>query len=251
MTASTPGAGHGPRAVLGDDELPAGGIERSDRVVDGDLHLTGRGSCGSGGRVDRAVTDQEQGPAGRDPGRQPLHHLRHRPRHVDVQAGDEVVVARLRGPGREIALDPVDALGDVRPDGLGRRPGMSQGGRGEIDRGDLPSARGEPDRDGPVTTARVMGDTRTQVLDRFGQMGVRQAFRDCIPVLAQGLRPALFPEVPIERRGHNAASAGRSTSAVTMSPRSAPANSPMPHQRRDRPDHRVERSAAEGSSRSW
>jgi hypothetical protein len=197
------GAGHSARAVLGDDELPAGGVERSDRLVDGDLHLTGRGSCGSGGRVDRAVTDQEQGPAERDPRRHPFHHLLHRPRHVDVQAGDEVVVARLWGPGREIALDPGDALGDVRPDGLGRRPGMSQGGRGEVDRGDLPSARGEPERVGPVTTARVEGDTGTQVPDCLGQMGVRRALRDCVPVLTQGLRPAFLPEVPVERRGHD------------------------------------------------
>ncbi len=54
------GAGHGTWAVVGDDGLSAGGIACSDRLIDGDLHLTGRESCGSGGRVDRAVADQEQ-----------------------------------------------------------------------------------------------------------------------------------------------------------------------------------------------
>ena len=61
------GAGAGPPAVLGDDELPAAGVERGDRIVHGDLHLTGRGSGGAGGRVDRAVADQEQAPPGATP----------------------------------------------------------------------------------------------------------------------------------------------------------------------------------------
>jgi hypothetical protein len=105
---------------------------------------------------------------------------------VGVEASDEVAMARLRGPGREITLDPVDALGDVGPDGLGRRPGMSQGGRGEVDRGDLPAAGSEPERVGPVATARVEGGTRIQVPGGLGQMGVRRALRDCVPMLAQG-----------------------------------------------------------------
>jgi hypothetical protein len=49
-------------------------------------------------------------------------------------------MTRLRSPAREIGLDPVDAPGDVCPGGLGRRSGVSQGGRGEIDRCDLPDA---------------------------------------------------------------------------------------------------------------
>jgi hypothetical protein len=61
------GAGHSARAVLGVDELPVGGLERSDSLVDGDLHLTGRGSCGSGGRVDRAVTAMDRVPPGATP----------------------------------------------------------------------------------------------------------------------------------------------------------------------------------------
>ena len=39
--------------------------------------------------------------------------------------------------------------------------------------------------------------------DCLGQMGVRRALRDYVPVLMQGLRPAFFPEVPVERRGHD------------------------------------------------
>jgi hypothetical protein len=49
---------------------------------------------------------------------------------------------------------------DFCPDGLGRRSGVSQGGRGEIDRRDLPSVRSEPERVGPLTTPRIKGQPR-------------------------------------------------------------------------------------------
>jgi hypothetical protein len=110
---------------------------------------------------------------------------------VDVQAGDEVVVAPLRGPGRQIALDPVDALGDLRR--LGRRPRVREGVRGEVDRGDPPTAFGEPERVGPATAAGVEGVPGTQVPDRGAQMRVRGAISEPIAVLAQGLRLALLP----------------------------------------------------------
>ena len=143
------------------------------------------------------MANQEQGPAASDPCRHPLHHLLDRPGYVDIQADHKVVLVPLRRPGREIGLDPVDALGDVRPDGLGRRPGMCQGRRGEVNRGDLPSARSEPKRVGPVAAARVESASGRQVADLGGQMGVRAPLRHAIPVLAQRLRPALFPEVPV------------------------------------------------------
>ena len=83
------------------------------------------------------------------------------------------------------------------PHRLGRRPGVCQGRRGEVNRGDLPSARSEPERVGPVTAARVESASGTQVVDLGGQMGVRGPLRDAASVLAQGLRPALFPEAPV------------------------------------------------------
>jgi hypothetical protein len=43
-----PGAGERPRTLLRDDQFPAAGIERGDRALDGDLHLTGCGRGGSG-----------------------------------------------------------------------------------------------------------------------------------------------------------------------------------------------------------
>ena len=64
-------------------------------------------------------------------------------------------------------------------------------------RGDLPSARSEPERVGPLAAARVESASGTQVTDLGGQMGVRGPLRDAIPVLPQGLRPALFPEVSV------------------------------------------------------
>jgi hypothetical protein len=91
-----------------------------------------------------AMADQEQGPAARDPRRHPLHHLRDRPGDMDVQADHQVVRVPLRRPGRKIGLDPVDALGDVRSHRLDRRPRTCQGRRGEVNRGDPPSAKWMP-----------------------------------------------------------------------------------------------------------
>jgi hypothetical protein len=106
-------------------------------------------------------------------------------------------VVWLRGPGREIGPHPLDPLGDVRPDGLSRRAGICQGRRGEVNRGDPPSARSEPERFGPVAAARVESASGSQVADLGDQMGVRGPLRDAVPVLAQGLGPALLPEVPV------------------------------------------------------
>ena len=51
------GARRGARALLGDDDLPAIGIERGDRVLDGDLHLIAGG----------VVADQSSVPPGATP----------------------------------------------------------------------------------------------------------------------------------------------------------------------------------------
>src|ERR1700694_4786018 len=103
-------------------------------------------------------------------------------------------MTRLCGPGREIALDPDDALRDVRPDRLGHRPAMGQGARGEIDRRDLPSMRGEPKRVSSVSAACVEGAPGVKVHNFADEMCVRWALRDFIRVLTQGLRPEPFPE---------------------------------------------------------
>jgi hypothetical protein len=55
-----------PRTVLGDDQLPPAGIEGGGCGLDGDLHLAGRGRRLACGRVDRAMADDEQGPATAD-----------------------------------------------------------------------------------------------------------------------------------------------------------------------------------------
>jgi hypothetical protein len=78
--------------------------------------------------------------------------------------------------------------------GPGCRPGICQCRRGEVNPADLPSTRSEQERGGPwpQPAARASG---TQVANPGGQMGVRGSLRDAILVLAQGLRPTLFPEV--------------------------------------------------------
>ncbi len=76
--------------------------------------------------VDREVAGQQQHPARRDPSRQSRHHFLQGIRNVDIQAGYEVVGASLRRPDREVALDPIDEPGDVRPEGCGCRPAVGQ-----------------------------------------------------------------------------------------------------------------------------
>lgn len=182
------------RAVFGDEELPIIRVEGGARLRDGDLDLAGGGRRCAGGRVDRAMADHEQGPAGTDAGRHPLHHLLDRPGYMDVEADHEVVPVLLRRPGPEVGLDPVDALGDVRAHDLGCRPGMGEGCGGEVDGGDPPAARREPERVGPMAAAGIERVAGTQVTDLGGQMGVGGPLRNAIPVLAQDLRPAVFPE---------------------------------------------------------
>ena len=73
---------------------------------------------------------------------------------------------------------PVDPTGDIRPGSLGRRAGMSQGDRGEINRRDLPSVRGEPERVRPMTAARVKSASWFQTRQFTGEMHVRETTRD-------------------------------------------------------------------------
>jgi len=53
--------------MIGDDQLPPAWIEGCERGLDGDLNLPGRGRRRSGGRVDRAMANQEQVPPGATP----------------------------------------------------------------------------------------------------------------------------------------------------------------------------------------
>jgi hypothetical protein len=65
---------------------------------------------------------------------------------VPVQADHEVVSVRRQSPGRQVRLDPVDALSCVRAEALRAGPGVAEGGRREVDCRDLPSSRREPER---------------------------------------------------------------------------------------------------------
>jgi len=51
---------------------------------------------------------------------------------TNIQADHEIELTRRYGPSHEIALDPDDAVRDVRASRLGHRPVMGQGARGEI-----------------------------------------------------------------------------------------------------------------------
>jgi uncharacterized protein len=107
-----------------------------------------------------------------------LDHVFHGAGHVDVQANDQIVVPRLRRPGREITLDPVDALHDIGPSRLGHRPPVSQCRWREVHRRDLPAMRGEPERVCAMSTAGVEGASRRKVGSLGRQMRVGRAGRD-------------------------------------------------------------------------
>jgi hypothetical protein len=159
---------------------------------------TAQHRSGSRPRRPAAATDQHR-PAGSGSKRKaasqvPPHHLRHRPRHVNVQADHEIEVTGLRDPGREISLHPVDTAGDIRPGNLGRRAGMSQGDRGEINRGDLPSVRGEPQRVRPMTATCIKRASWLQTRDFTDEMRVRGTTRDPARALTQRACPELLPE---------------------------------------------------------
>ena len=83
----------------------------------------------------------------------------------------------------EVDLDPLDASGDLGSERLGGRPGVRQRGRGEVDRGHLPAARGEPERVGPVPAAGVERDAGRQVVQLLGQVRIGRTLSDSVAVL--------------------------------------------------------------------
>lgn len=132
---------------------------------------------------------------------------------MDVQRDHEVEVTGLRGPGLEIGLDPVDTAGDIRPGSVGRRAGMSQGGRGEINRRDLPSVRSEPERVRPMTAACIERASWLQTRDFTGEMRGRGMTRNPVRALTQRAFPELLPELSVVGGcGHDVASSRLSSS---------------------------------------
>ena len=70
-----PAAGDSTRTLLGDDQVPPARVERGDRALDAELHLTGGGRGGSGQRIDGTMADHEQGATSRHSVCHPTHHL--------------------------------------------------------------------------------------------------------------------------------------------------------------------------------
>jgi hypothetical protein len=158
-----------------------------------------RGRWLAGRGVDREVTDQKDRPAGRDASTEPSHHLSHRCVHVHVQTADQVKVPRRRHPTPKIALNPFDIFGDVGTDRLGHSPSVFKGGRREVDCGDPPSRRREPDRLRAVATARIERKSWGHISNLGDEVGIRWTTRHLVGMLSQHLRPSRFPKVPIER----------------------------------------------------
>src|ERR1700751_4122069 len=61
----------------------------------------------------------------------------------------------------------------------------------------MPPPRGQPQRVGAVTASRVQGPAGAQILGLGDEVSVWGAMGNLIGVLAQDLRPALFPEVSV------------------------------------------------------
>ena len=121
---------------------------------------------------------------------------------------------------------------------------MREGGRGEVDGGDLPPGRGQPDRLGAVPAAGVEGAARLQVADLGEQVRVRWHLRDLVAVLVQGLRPAPLPGVAVEPVvAHRADATRASTSSTAAAATSQPSSADRAVRRRV-PRRRVRRSAS-------
>jgi len=76
----------------------------------------------------------------------PPHHLPHRSRDMHVQTDEKVGLIRLRGPGRQIGLDPVDTVAEA--DSTWARPRCSLDRTAEPESG-ARAARSTPRAPGP------------------------------------------------------------------------------------------------------
>jgi hypothetical protein len=65
-------------------------------------------------------------PRGGDSRGQATHQFLHRPAHVHGQADHQVVAGGRRSPGRQVGLDPVDALSRVCAEALRAGPGVAE-----------------------------------------------------------------------------------------------------------------------------
>ena len=111
----------------------------------------------------------------------------------------QVTRSKRRGGGVQLprSLSTHSMFGDVDTDELGCRPGVVEGGHGEVDRGDSPSGRRRarsPRRRArsPASRARpgYIADLGEEVRIRWAKLG------DFSGMLSQGLRPAPFPGAP-------------------------------------------------------
>ena len=118
------------------------------------------------------VPHDEQRPAGRHPGRQPAEQLLHGSGHVHVVGRDEVVPVLAGAPVGQVRADPVDAPRDLRPGVVCVVAGVVERRGGDVDGGDIPAARGEPERVGPAPATGVQrpaGVGETLTADAFGR----------------------------------------------------------------------------------
>jgi hypothetical protein len=205
-------ASDSPRPLFSDDWLPHLGIKRSERALDRDLHLICRSRGSSGGGIERAMSHQEQGTSGSNAVRHPSHHLFHRPRHVDIQANNEIVASLLGWPRREVGLDPVDSLCDISASGLRHYPPVCKGCRGKVHSRDPPAMRGEPERVCAMATAGVERAPRPKPGSLGRQVSVWWTAYDVAGLFTKCPRPQLLPEMLIDYwSGHDEAVAVRRT----------------------------------------
>jgi hypothetical protein len=118
---------------------------------------------------------------------------------VDVETADEVVAPGRRGPGAEVAFQPLDTLSNVRSGSVSCRPAEVERDRGEVDRSDPPPGGGEPDRLGSVPASRIEGEAWLHGPDLREQESIRRPTRHLLRALAQGLSPAPFPGALVKR----------------------------------------------------
>src|SRR5690606_37859584 len=141
------GSGRGARADLVDPDDPVVVQERGDV---GGLVVVARAAVVVRRQVGEVVAHEEQRAAGGDGGQQTAQRGVGRPaRNREVLDVHQVERPGRRRRGGQVAARPRHPPGDVGA----RAGGAPQRGRGDVDRGDHPSAAGQPERVGAFAAA--------------------------------------------------------------------------------------------------
>src|ERR1022692_2444490 len=189
------------RGGIGDD-VPLARVEYGSDVIAGEKQLGHVRPRHRGLQIRRVVADDEQGAARDDRGRETAEqHVPARRGQVQVLGGDQVGAGRGGLPGRDVGVQPADALRGRGACLRGVRGGALQRDGGYVGGGDGPAVLSQPDGVGALPAADVQRRARGQA----GGLGDEVTVGITAP--QRGLGPvALVPERLVELFRHDGSS---------------------------------------------